>query len=167
MGKMFDLSGKLSIPLQGKVTLPKGVASKKSSHVIVTEAYCAKGHSLISDVKVDNQLGIHFIYTDSKNEKRETEIVISPAVRKCKKKILSGEPFKKGEVVKIVCPSCRTELPILFNCECGAPVYLFYIDNRLDHHFGQSFCSRIGCVKASQLRFSHDAMKDFINKYSF
>jgi hypothetical protein len=164
--KMFDSKGKLNIPIEGTISIPKSKVQKKAGQLIVNEAYCPKGHNLISEVKIDNQPGIHFIYIDEKNTK-ETDIVISPIVRKCKKKILKGDGFQKDEIVKILCPICRTELDILFECECGAPIYLFYIDKQRNYYYGQSFCSRIGCVKASQLRFSQDMLQEFIKKHAF
>ena len=166
MDSIFNEKGKLIFPIKGKKNILKNKIEQKGKALVVNEAYCPKGHSLMSNVRIQDEKGIQFIYTDKKR-KKETDIVISPVVRKCEKKILKGEPFKKGEMVKILCPECRTELPILFNCECGAPIYLFYIDKQLDHHFGQSFCSRIGCVKSSQLRFSKDVLRKFIQGYSF
>ncbi|MFC1808712.1 hypothetical protein ACFL3D_01135 [Candidatus Omnitrophota bacterium] len=166
MYKRFDKLGKLIFPVKGSVSLPKSTVSKKEGMLVVKEAYCANGHSLITDVKIDDHKGIRFIYTNQKGTK-ETELVISPVVKKCRKKILRGEKFEHGEIVKILCPHCRTELPVLFNCECGASVYLFYIDKTLDHNYGQSLCARIGCVKASQLRFSGDALKQFTDQYGF
>jgi hypothetical protein len=166
MVKMFNAKGKLNIPIEGTISIPKSKIQKKDGHLVVNEAYCPKGHNLISGVKIDDEPGIHFIYTDETG-KKETDIVISPVVRKCRKKILKGDGFQKNEIVKILCPMCRTELDVLFECECGAPIYLFYIDKKRDYYYGQSFCSRIGCVKASQLRFSQDILQEFISKYAF
>jgi Zn finger protein HypA/HybF involved in hydrogenase expression len=166
MGEMFNAKGKLNIPLEGTISIPKSKIQKKAGELVVNEAYCPKGHSLMSEVKIDNESGIHFIYTN-KTGKRETDIVISPVVRKCRKKILKGEGFSKNEIVKILCPRCRTELDVLFDCECGAPIYLFYINKQRNYYYGQSFCSRIGCVKASQLRFSQDMLQEFIIKHVF
>jgi len=166
MGKIFNAKGKLNIPVEGTISIPKSRIQKKDGELVVNEAYCPKGHSLMSKVKIDNEPGIHFIYTD-KTGKRETEIVISPVVRKRIKKVLKGEGFEKNEIVKILCPLCRTELDVLFDCECGAPIYLFYIDKQRNYYYGQSFCSRIGCIKASQLRFSQDMLQEFISKNTF
>jgi len=166
MSRIFDANGSLHIPVQGEVLLPKEKAIVEGGEVVLTEAYCPLGHNLMSDVEVDGHKGIHFIYTDAVGEK-ETDIVISAVVGKCKKAILKGEPFKKGETVTILCPECRTELPVLSNCECGARIYLFFIDKQLHHNYGQSFCSRVGCVKASQLRFSQDVLRDIVNEYGF
>ena len=155
MRDMFNAKGRLNIPVEATISIPKSKIQKKAGQLIVNEAYCPKGHSLISEVKIDNERGLHFIYTDKKAEK-ETDIIISSVVKKCRKKILKGEGFGKNEIVKILCPKCRTELDVLLDCECGAPIYIFYIDKQLNCYFGQSFCSRIGCVRASQLRFTKD-----------
>lgn len=166
MDRIFNDRGELIIPVSGGGENLKGKIEKKGDYYVVNEAYCARGHSLMSDVLIEGEKGIHFIYTDETGRK-ETDIIVSPVIRKCIKKVLKGEPFHEGEIVKILCPICRTELPVLFNCECGAKIYLFYIDEKLDHDVGQSFCSRIGCVKSSRLRFSRDALADFMNTYGF
>ena len=127
MDSIFNEKGELVIPIKEKALENK--IEKKGYKIVLNEAYCSNGHSLMSDVLIEEEKGIHFVYTDEKGV-NETDIVISPVVRKCIKKILRGEAFKKGEIVKILCPSCREELPVLFNCECGAPIYLFYIDSK-------------------------------------
>jgi hypothetical protein len=165
MGKIFDSKGKLHIPLQAKIHLPDGNVEEKSGELVISEAYCRNGHDLISDVKIDGHKGIHLIYANA-DEDRETEIVITSIVGKSDKEILKGEAFAKDETVRILCPRCREELPILLNCECGAPIYLFYIDKKLNHNYGQSLCSRIGCVKSSRLRFSQDVLRETMNNYS-
>ncbi len=165
MDRYFNDKGELIFP----VAKGKGFGTsveKKGDDIVINNAFCPKGHSLISDQLIDGQKGIHFLYVDEKGEK-ETDIVISPVILKRVKRVLKGEPFTEGEVVKVLCPTCRTELPVLFNCECGAKIYLFYLDDSLKHECAQSFCSRIGCVKSSRLRFSKDALADFINAYSF
>jgi len=166
MGHMFMKDGKLNIPVSGGIDMSKGNIVQEGDEIIVNEAYCSQGHSLISDIEIEGRKGIHFIYADESGE-RETEIVISPIVRKARKTILKGEPFHDGETVKILCPTCREELPILVNCECGAPIYLFYLDKELNHRYAHSFCSRIGCVKASRLRLSDDVLREIVDKNAF
>ena len=166
MGKIFDSKGKLHIPLQTKITLPDGKVKGKSDELVINEAYCQNGHSLMSNVEINGHKGIHLIYTDSEGAE-EAEIVITSIVGKSDKKILKGKAFSENKTVRILCPRCHEELPILLNCECGAPIYLFYIDDKLDHNYGQSLCSRIGCVKSSRLRFSQDVLRETMNNYSF
>ncbi len=166
MGTMFNKKGRLNIPLNYKMSIPKTIADEDSGNLFIKEAFCSQGHNLISDVKINDQNGINFIYTDQ-NGGHESNIVISSFTGNYTKVRLSGDPFQDGEIVKIFCPECHTELPILYNCECGAPIYLFYIDKRLYPRYGQSFCARIGCVKSSQLRFSMDALSEFETKYAF
>lgn len=166
MGKMFNEDGTLYIPVSAKLKLPKDKVIEAEGKAVITEAYCQNGHSLISDVKIDRQKGIHFIYTDQ-DGKKETELVISALVGQRTKVNVKGELFEMGEVAKVLCPACRTELPILFLCECEAPIYLIYLDKSSNPRHAQSFCSRVGCTKASQLRFSQDALTEFKDKYSF
>lgn len=166
MGDIYKKDGTLNFPISGQIPLPKDKVTEKQGKIIVTSAFCPEGHDLINDVKINNHSGIRFLYTDREG-KREAEVVISAIVGDREKKVLSGKPFKKGEVVRVLCPRCRNELPVIFDCECGAHIYLFYIDRRFDKNYGQSFCSRIGCKLASQLRFSCDMLKDFMQKYCF
>jgi hypothetical protein len=150
---MFNSKGKLNIPKSAKHV------KEKAGAVVVNEAYCPEGHSVMSDVEIEGEKGLHFIYTNEAGDK-ETDIVISPVLRKCQKTILKGEPFKEGEKVKILCAECRTELPVMHHCECGAPIYMFYLDDRRNPHYAHTFCSRIGCVKASRLRMADDEISD-------
>ncbi len=166
MRDQFDSKGRMIFPIAATIRIPKTVASRKGGEVVVAEAFCAHGHSLISSVRIDGAPGIHLIYA-SQDGNRKTDVVISAVVGKCMKKILKGAALKQDEVVRILCPTCFIELPILFDCECGAPIYLFYLDRRLNHSYGQSFCSRIGCTKASRLRFSQDMLNEFIENHEF
>jgi len=152
MSGMFHSNGKLKIPV------PRKHVRQKSGKLVVNEAYCPQGHNLMSEVKVDDERGIRLIYTDESGAK-ETEIVISPVVGKCEKRVLKGEAFKDGDIVKILCPDCRMELPVLCDCECGAPIYLFYLDNSMNPRYAQSVCSRVGCVRASELRHTEDEIR--------
>jgi len=166
MSKKSDVGDTLYVPVSGEIMMPRDKVVARGGQFILTEAYCPLGHSLISDVEIGGHKGIRFIYTDRDGE-RETDVVISPVIHKCDKKVLKGQAFKKGETVTVLCPDCKTELPILSTCECGAPVYLFFIDKQLHHNYGHSFCSRIGCVKSSRLRFSQEVLRGILNEHGF
>ena len=129
MNKIFNQDGTLYIPISTKLKLPKDKFIEAEGKVVITEAYCQNGHSLISDVKINEQNGLNFIYTDQERTK-EGEIVISAVVGDRTKVDLDKTIFDKEEIVKILCPTCRNELPVLFMCDCGAPIYLIYIDKR-------------------------------------
>ncbi len=161
---MFKKDGRLKIPECEKFALKGDKVEENEGKLVLREAYCARGHSLMSQVKIDDHSGIQFVY---KGRENETEIVISPVVGERTKVILTGESFGKGEVVTVLCPTCRSELPVLFNCECGAHIYLFYIDRSLENNYGQSFCARIGCARSSRLRFAKDLLNEFIQEYCF
>ena len=166
MGDMFKKNGTLNIPISEHIPVPRHKIDNKGGKLLIFEAYCCVGHSLISGVKIDGYQGIHFIHTDQSGE-RESEIVVSSFVGDSTRVVLSGEPFKEGEAVRILCPVCRRELPILFDCECGADIYLFFINKDLKSTYGLSFCSRIGCMQASRMRFSCDMIKEYMGKYCF
>ncbi len=166
MSKIFNQDGTLYIPISGRLKLPKDKISESKGKVVVNEAYCQNGHSLISDIKINEQNGLKFIYTNQER-KKEAQIVISAVVGDRTKVNLDKTKFDKEEIVKILCPTCRNELPVLFMCECDAPIYLIYLDKRTNPRHAQSFCSRVGCKKASRLRFSQDALTEFKSLYSF
>ncbi len=166
MADIYKEDGRLNIPVCEEIALPKDTADEDQGNIVLNEAYCTNGHSLISDVKIDNHSGIHLVYRDQKGE-RESKVIISSVVGVRKKVYISGKPFEKDEIVKAFCPICLEELPILSDCECGAHIYLFYIDKRLGSNYGQSFCSRVGCVLASRMRFSCEMLREFIQKYCF
>ncbi len=136
------------------------VIEQMESHV-VTAGYCSNGHSLISDVKIDQYPGIGLIYK-SLDQEKEAEIVISATIGETHKVILKGEAFEKGEAVNVCCPTCREELPILFDCRCGAPIYMFFLDRDLHFNRGQAFCSRVGCAESSRTLLSKQALKEFM-----
>lgn len=166
MGKMFNKNGTLYIPISESLRLPKDKVIEAEGKAVITEAYCQNGHSLMSDIKINDQHGLNFIYTDQERQK-EAAIVISAVVGDRTKVNLDKTVFDKEEIVKILCPACRNELPVLFMCECGAPIYLIYLDKRTNPRHAQSFCSRVGCTKASRLRFSQEALTEFKDRYSF
>ena len=69
MSKIFNEDGTLYIPISGRLKLPKDKIIEAQGKAVVTEAYCQNGHSLISDVKINEQNGLNFIYTNQEREK--------------------------------------------------------------------------------------------------
>ena len=166
MNRKYDSNGKLRIPIVGKIAIPEDKVATKSGNVIVDKAYCPNGHDIMSGTKVNGHKGINFIYS-ALDGSREVNLVLSSVVGKTDKVILSGEPFSDGEIIKILCPTCHVELDVLVTCECGAPVYIFYLDKQRRHQYGQSFCSRIECSKSSRFKFSQEVLADFIKDNCF
>ena len=164
MSHMFDSDGKLHIPILDKLKHSDSKLGAEGENFIVKEAFCPKGHSLMSKIRINGRKGIKLFLTDTEN-KRETEIVISPILEDHEIITLNGEVFKKGEIAKVYCSVCHTELEVLVECECGAHMYVFYLDDHLDRNFGISFCSRVGCTKSSKLRFSEDTLLDYLRDH--
>ena len=161
MGHMFDPDGKLHIPILKKLKDSDPKLGAVGNRFIVKEAFCPEGHSLMSDIRINGRRGVKLFLTDSEN-KRETEIVVSPILEEHQIITLSGEVFEEGEITKAYCPTCHTELEVLVDCECGAHMYVFYLNDHLDRNLGVSFCSRVGCTKSSKLRFSEEALNDYL-----
>ncbi|HJO91866.1 MAG TPA: hypothetical protein QF753_00565 [Victivallales bacterium] len=164
MGDMFDSGGKLNIPEDAAGSIPSVKIDNITKEHIIKRAYCPKGHSLISNIKIEGEKGIHLLLSD-KNAINETYIVLSPVIGINDSIILIGKPFNNGEIIKASCPICRTELDILHNCPCDAPIYIMYLDKCFDKNFAQTFCSRVGCCKSSALTLSEEAMSSFYEKY--
>ena len=164
MSHMFDSNGKLHIPILDKLEHSDSKIETAGDSFIVKEAFCPKGHSLMSKIRINGRRGIKLFLTDKKN-KRETEIVVSPILGQHEIITLSGDVFQKNDIVKAYCSTCHTELEVLLDCECGAHMYVFYLDDHLDRNFGISFCSRVGCTKSSKLRFSEEALMDYLTDH--
>ena len=164
MGHMFNPDGKLHIPILDKLKHSDSKLDTEGDRIIVKEAYCSKGHSLMSKIKINGRKGVKLFLTDTEN-KRDTEIVVTPILEEHQIITLSGDVFKEGEIIKAYCSTCHTELEVLVNCECGAHIYVFYLDDHLDRNFGISFCSKIGCTKSSKLRLSEDALMDYLRDH--
>lgn len=166
MSKIYTKDGKIKFPVDIAVNLPENKYGMHKEKVVLYNAYCQNGHDMMSDVLIDGNKGINLIYR-SKDTREETEIVISPVIGDNSKQYIKGNPFIQGEEVKVYCPECKIELPILLNCYCQAPIYIFYMDKQFQKSYAQSFCSRIGCSQSSKIRFSQDILQEFLVEHSF
>lgn len=160
MGEMFNDQGRLNIPELEKLNKE----DIQGTGFVIKKAFCPNGHSLISDSLVDGHNGIKLYITDNENKKK-AEALFSPIVGCHKIVIIKGDEFKPGEITKMFCPVCHTELEILHDCDCGGYMYVFYMDSHLDRNFGISFCSKLACMKSSRLRFSKDAITEYLKDH--
>ena len=87
MNETFDEEGKLIVPLECKIPLPKDKVEEKEGELFIKEAYCPKGHSLLCDTEIEGHRGIHLIYKDPE-EGKEWDLIVSPVIGKTLKKIL-------------------------------------------------------------------------------
>ncbi len=166
MSKIFTKEGKLKFPEDFSLGLPSEKYRIDEEKVVIYNAFCQNGHDLISSIEVNKHKGLNLIYK-KKGHSEKTELVISAIVGDNTKKILYGEDFKNGEEVQVFCPECKEELPILVNCACNAPIYIFYMDKEQQKNFAQSFCSRIDCSQSSKIRFSKEILEEFLVEHSF
>jgi len=160
MINMFNAVERLHIPDSVKAFKPE----RLEDNYLVRKGFCPKGHSLMSSIKINRFNGIHLLVTDLKGE-RKFDVILSPFAGTGDYVTLSGKPFLKNDIVKVFCPKCKTELDILFDCECGAHIYVIYGDKDLDWYYGWSFCSRVGCSKMNMLQFSKKTLQGFYKNY--
>ena len=164
MGEMFDDDGRLNIPILEKLNLTDSKLEIHGAGFVIKDAFCPKGHSLMCDTIVDKHKGIKLYITDIDNKKK-ADVAISPLIGAHNIVTLSGDVFEQGVITKVHCSVCHTELEVIHDCECGGYMYVFYMDNHLDRNFGVSFCSRIGCIKSSRLRFSKDVIIEYLRDH--
>jgi len=162
MNSMFNTDGRLHIPDWIKSCKPE----RLKDNYLVREGFCPKGHSLMSSIKINGFNGINLLVTDQKGE-RKCEVNLSPFAGTGDYIILSGKPFFNNDIVKVFCPKCETELNVLFNCNCGAPIYIIYADKYLDWDYALSFCSRVGCSKKNMLKSSKNIFLEFYSNHEF
>ena len=164
MNNMFNLDGRLHIPNRAKIYIPYFKFKSLEDNYVVEKAYCSKNHSLLSNIRINGSNGIHLLTSDLSG-KKQCNVVISAFAGTGDYVVLSGEPFHENDIVKVFCPKCKTELDILFDCECGAHIYVIYGDKDLDWYYGWSFCSRVGCSKMNMLQFSKKTLQGFYKNY--
>ena len=157
---MFDQDGRLHIPKSKSI---RKVIVEQKEAVEIKEAFCSKGHSLISDEnKIDDFPGIRMGFANEKGE--EGEFVVSAILGKYGKKMVSGS-FNEGEILELFCPVCKTPFPILSDCggKPGSTVRMIFLTPEANINHSVSFCNCAGCsnsalhesgkvIRSSQLR---------------
>jgi hypothetical protein len=141
--KLFDKNGLMYIPVAGdyKFTHLKEV-------VLVKECFCSNGHNLISkqarfgdydgivlDVEQDNQLG---------------KLALSPIFGD-KSRVSFNIVLKDNQLVKLLCPKCKSQLPVYGACDCGADLVVMFTGKLNDFNNCVGICNRVGC-KHSEIK---------------
>lgn len=111
--------------------------------VVVTRAYCPKGHDLVgrSEERFDGFPGISLWV---EHEGKGGEVVVSPIHGDHDKR---GATFPDGAKLSISCPECRTELPELADCNCseGGRLRAIYLSPKLSESHMVAVCDIWGC----------------------
>lgn len=138
---------------EGKIMVSEDV------YIIVTQAYCPNGHNLvdISDHEFDGYKGISLKVASSK---KEGILHVSPFHGDHSK---HGVCFESGEKVRISCPVCDAEFPVLGRCNCqqGDLRIVYLTPNRNESHM-IAVCDQWGCY-LSRVIDDNDLFSEFID----
>lgn len=118
-------------------------AEKKDRLLVLREAFCPNGHSLMNKkVRFRSFPGLQVkVKTESG---KEGLIVLSP-IHKDKGRVELDLEVKSGEILEPSCPECGESLPVYDKCECGADLVAVY--HTKDRSMGDVvvFCKRADC----------------------
>jgi hypothetical protein len=123
-----------------------GVRLLEQAFVVVTQAYCPKGHNLVGagPTAFEGYPGIAIWVSDGKTQGL---VELSP-VHGDRTKV--GPDFPSGTKLRLECPICRTELPQLAHCSCQADGTLrkLYLSEKLDEAYLVGLCDVWGCTRS-------------------
>jgi hypothetical protein len=131
---------KESVSEEGKVII------KDDVYIIVTQAFCPNGHNLVGKGKhtFDGYPGICLNVTDGE---KEGILEISPFHGDESK---LGIDFEKGKTIKITCPECGCEFPVLEKCSRGeGSLRKIYLSPKLTDAHMIALCDKWGCYMSS------------------
>ncbi|OHB33920.1 MAG: hypothetical protein A2X84_05690 [Desulfuromonadaceae bacterium GWC2_58_13] len=128
------------------------VESAVSEPRIVRECFCAKGHSLVSNLA---SFGGHpGITLRLKNERQEGLLALSPVIGDKRRTFFNFERVP-GEIVQICCPTCSEPLPVYNVCTCGANLVAIFTTLKTEFASCIGICQRIGCLH-SEIKSNRD-----------
>ena len=138
---------KLKVPDGGPAPSPETkVETVEDVFVVLTQAYCPKGHNLIDDstVHFDGNPGISLAVDTGE----ETDIVVSSPIHGDHRKAHSVA-FRIGTKLDIKCPTCGTELDVLLPCSCGkGELVNLYLTSELTEGQVAAICNVWGCPRS-------------------
>ncbi|MCD6417859.1 hypothetical protein J7M00_03645 [bacterium] len=146
MANRFDERGFLVIPDPRELRRERREKKEAENKVIVVKsAYCPNGHDLMWDyASFCGYAGIRIGAEKPNGEKGE--IVLSPIFGD-HSRISLGIKLIDGEKLKLFCPECGAEIPVLTkceNCEQGE-IRVLSLARNFDIANGIAFCDVVGC----------------------
>ena len=110
---------------------------------IVTECFCTKGHSLISDLASFS--GHSGITLRLRSDRQDGLLALSPVIGDKRRTFFNFERVP-GEIVEICCPTCAEPLPVYNVCTCGANLVAMFTTLKTEFASCIGICQRIGCL---------------------
>jgi hypothetical protein len=120
----------------------------RKDNLVIRECYCAKGHSIISDMAVFS--GYPGLTLRLRTATQEGFLSLSPIIGDRERTFVNfvGVP---GEVIEISCPTCHEPFPIYNECSCGAHLVALFTSPQTSFAKCIGICQRIGCLHSELL----------------
>ncbi|MDA3865096.1 MAG: hypothetical protein PF689_14640 [Deltaproteobacteria bacterium] len=145
---------KENISKDGKIIL------KDDVYIIVTQAFCPNGHNLVGCGKEDFD-GYPGICVKVANDEKEGMLELSPFQGDHSKR---GVTFPQGTKVKIKCPTCGVEFPVVGRCKCeDGHLHKIYLNPKLNDAHMIVVCDAWGCY-FSRLIDDNELFSEFIDE---
>jgi hypothetical protein len=123
-----------------------GVQLLDQAFVVVTQAFCPNGHNLVGagPTAFEGYPAIAIWVSDGKSQGM---VELSPVHGDGSK---VGPDFPQGTKLKLECPVCRAELPLLARCSCQADGTLrkLYLSEKRDEAYLVGICDVWGCARS-------------------
>ena len=123
-----------------------GVKKDDKGRIVLTRAYCHNGHSLLSEEKqFDGENAIKLI---GKFDGKEDVMFLSPIMNDKNKEV--PDYYKKGDIVKLTCPTCGEELKRIAPCGCvmGSFYHAVFLTPAANEDWCIGLCDAYGCPRA-------------------
>lgn len=138
---------KLKVPSGGPQPSPETkVETVDEVIVVLTQAYCPRGHNLIEDSRVafDGNPGISLAVSDGN---RDDIVVCSPLHGDHRR--AHAVAFRIGTKLDIKCPICGIELDVLLPCSCGkGELVNLYLTKEFTEGQVAAICNVWGCPRS-------------------
>jgi len=115
---------------------------------VITECYCANGHSILTDAGVFQ--GHPGLTLKLRSKTAEGILSISPVIGDTNRTFIDFERHP-GEVVEICCPTCADPFPVYNACPCGAHLVALFTSPKAQFSKCIGICQRIGCLHSELL----------------
>ncbi len=128
-----------------KFSEESGVIKDEQGRIVLTQAFCPEGHSLITDeAQFDGYNGIKVL---GLYDGKEYTIILSPIMHDKRKQC---PEFPDGAIVDLVCPVCKKPLPRIAPCGCqlGSFYRQVYLTPHGDKGSSIGICDAYGCPRS-------------------
>ena len=113
--------------------------------IVINHCYCPNGHDLVtSRARFGEHNGI--IIGVGEPEKMGY-IALSPFYGD-KSMVSFDYDLVDGELLSLLCPVCKTQLPSYAVCECGGVLTVMFTKPEVDYRNLEGVCNRVGCRHA-------------------